>query len=372
MNIFKLMALIKYSPLNHTTYKTYQHTATNSPNEIRHQPPKLRQKPITPRPNFTQTSASDWRRKVRDHLIAITIAAASILAAATPAHALTKATNSAKPWVIRALSYANGDLGGACSGAAINELMVITAAHCKADVIMYEDIDHFMVVNARYPIDGTDIQVLVLRDSHPISEYPTLGRDRLAIPNGAIPPGTIGTVYGYGSADDLPQKQLSVRIDGHGATPTKKEYLQAIAPNGAETELGDSGGPLIIDNQLVGILSGTRIHPKDGHKYEIFSGISPVLSTIRRLEHAREMRSVATQDNNLLPWVSAVKVENQAVLMTLSDELINSDRQIVVWVNGRYLGEVHGKHSYYAYGQKISNGVIYRMEGFAVRDTDII
>lgn len=318
---------------------------------------------------------SDWRKRGCNGLIcviAITLAAASMLGITTPAHALTKATNSAKPWVIRALSYARGDLGDSCTGVAINEQMVVTAAHCKADVIKYEDIDHWITVDAHYPIDGADIQVLVLRDSHPISQYPALGPDRLATANSAIPVGTIGAVYGYGSGDDLPQKQLSVRIDRHGATPTKREYLQAIAANGGAMENGDSGGPLIINNQLVGILSGTRTHPKDGHIYAVFSGISPALSTIRQLEHSREMRSVAEQTDSSMPWISAVKVENQAVFMTLSDELINSGQQIVAWVNGRYLGDVQGDLAHYATRENIPGGAIYGMGGFPVRDTDFI
>ncbi len=321
-----------------------------------------------------QTKTSKWRaaRASLGCLALITTLSIFMLSLSPTAKALTKATESTQPWVVRALSYAHGDLGGACSGAAINEQMVITAAHCKADVIMYEDIDHFVIVESHFPIDGTDIQVLVLRDSHPISQYPVLGSDRLANAGSAFAAGTIGTVYGYGPKDDLPQKRLSVSIDRHGATPSYKEYLQTIVTNGGETEQGDSGGPLIINNQLVGILSGSRTHPKDGHRYEVFSGISPALSTIRQLEHAREMRSIAAQPDNQMPWISAVKVENQALSLTLSDELINSGKQIVAWINGRYLGEIHGNHHYYATKQVIPGGAIFKMGGFRVRDTDII
>ncbi len=311
--------------------------------------------------------------------VTATALAAGSLLASSPALAIIGGESSSKPWVVQVFGLSSDMMSPShCSGVAINELMVLTARHCSANLVVFpstKDATQFRqsTVGSAYPVEGTDIQVLILQSARPLDSYPQLAPDYLAEDN-PLPEGTLGKLYAYGgdgTAFQEAQKSLNVKISKHEKSKLLTEHLLARGVNG-QSEGGDSGGPLIINNILVGILSADYVF-RSHNRYLLseYQAIAPALSTIRQLEHAREMRAVA-EHRSALPFVSNVKVENGAVCATMSSELINSGKQIVVWVNGRYLAEVNKDHYYYATKENIKGGAIFRMGGFLVRDTDIV
>ncbi|GLK91461.1 hypothetical protein GCM10017655_45250 [Pseudomonas turukhanskensis] len=296
--------------------------------------------------------------------------------ASSPTLAIVGGERANQPWVVQTFGLTSDMMDYTyCSGVAINELMVVTAKHCNVSLVVFhsaKDSTQFQqsMVASTHPVEGTDLQVVVLQTAHRLASYPQLAPDYLA-KNNPLPPGTLGTLYAYGgdgSAFMDEQKSLDVKVFTHHKNKLLNEALVVQGLNG-QTEGGDSGGPLIINDMLVGILSADFTHR--GVLFSEFQGLAPALSTIRQLEHAREMRSASENPVALLP-ISNVKVENSAVSVTISSELINSGKQIVVWVNGRYLGEVNKNGAYYATRENINGGAIYRMGGFRVNDTDIV
>lgn len=322
-----------------------------------------------------------YLQKLLRFLYAFTAAALGVgsLLAASPALAIVGGEFSNKPWVVQIFGLSSDLMAPShCSGVAINEIMVLTAKHCTATLVVYpstKDARQFQQspVGSAYPVEGTDLQVLVLQSAHSLASYPKLAPDYLA-ENTPLPEGTLGTLYAYGgdgTAFQEEQKSLDVKIFKHEKSKLLIERLLVRGLNG-QSEGGDSGGPLIINDMLVGILSADYMS-RSHNRYLLseYQALAPALSTIRRLEHAREMRAVA-EHSSALPLISNVNVENGAVSATMSSELINSGKQIVVWVNGRYLAEVNKDHYYYATKEDIKGGAIFRMGGFLVRDTDIV
>ncbi len=245
-----------------------------------------------------------------------------------------------QPWVVEILQTL-GKREGKCSGAAINELLVITAKHCVANYVSFTDGSRIAVASV-HPISNADLQVLVLTQGHSLDKYPKLGPNYLKA-RSPIPVGTRGMTYGYGGVVFSPQKKMNVEVIYHSNVEQADEIFWVKGLDG-EAEEGDSGAPLIFDDMLMGLLHAS--YEKDDGIYFAYEALYPAISTIRQLEHAREMRSVDI-DESVNPWISKVRVSNQRLYVDMSSKLVNSGKKVVIWVNGKYVGSVWNDISYY-------------------------
>lgn len=274
-------------------------------------------------------------RKITTTIFSVT-ATIALLGSALPALAISGGAASAKPWVVQLMGRENGKRI-TCSGAALGPDLVITAAHCPWAEIIYPDGSR-AAPQAYYSVEGgADIRLITLAQTHPLKEYPTIGPNYLADKR-ILPAGTVGTAYGHANGV---QKSLSIKLKNHGHTKETREVLQVVGRNGG-VERGDSGGPLIINGLLVGILSETN--PE--HTLGEYHGLSTTISLLRQMQHAREMRSVDIGES-AVPWISKVRVSNQRLYVDMSSELINSGKKVAMWVNGKYVGSVWNDISYY-------------------------
>ncbi len=286
--------------------------------------------------------------------------------------AISNGLSTSKAWVVQTTMM--GGPTGSCTGSAITRNAILTAASCGQPNEVYYPDGTRVHVNDHIPL-SENLQILFLSQDHVLSEYAKLGPDYLDMER-PIPNGSAGEVYGYGMEYHYSQKRLNVSVDGHGLgsakDPRESIYTQPLT---GRPENGDTGGPLIIGGHVVGVVGGsTRL--SNGSTADVFHGISreitAIKSAVRYMDHARELRS-ADDNPTFLPWIADVKLENGAVAVTMGSELINAGREVVVWVNGRYLGQVNnGGSYYYATKQDIKGGAIFRMGGFKVSDNDLI
>jgi hypothetical protein len=335
--------------------------------------------------NRMDTNGSKVRQKSRNRKLfaMLSVIPALVLLTANPARAVHGGAPASKPWVVRIIGITQNSDGsrtrGTCSGVALNDLLIVTAEHCKADTVSFLDGTDVSVAS-RDTVPKADMQVLSLSSSHHLAEYPTLGPDRFKNYS-PIPAGTLGTNYGYGYSAGLrapyQQRALSFKVEAYGTNDAGAEVIRVI-PRLGFNQRGDSGGPAMIDGFLVGIVTRQYEVRADGTQVMDVYGISNAFSTIHELQHHREMRSI-TESSPTLPWVSAVKVENGTVSFTMSTALINSGRRVVAWIDGKYLGEVRGNQTNYAYSnyyyngkENINGGAIYRMGGWVVRANGLV
>jgi hypothetical protein len=209
-----------------------------------------------------------------------------VVAATVPnaALAMKGGVPSAEPWVVRVLGTLEGDTVR-CTGAAINEQIVITATHCGA--LAVEFADHTATLYGAYPIVGTDISVLVLTAAHPLSAYATVRRGTAAA-SGLYPVGTQGVTYGLDLANPHVQMRVTMQLKMVGPTPEGTEVFVMHKADGAMEE-GDSGGPLIINGELVGVMREIGTH--QGAEANAFHSITPALEAIATLNTQRKARA---------------------------------------------------------------------------------
>jgi hypothetical protein len=174
-------------------------------------------------------------------------------------------------------------------GAAINDHTVITTAHCKVKAVSFAD--RTVSIESSHDIKGTRIKVLFLTSSYALTEYPKPGPDFLSTGT-RIPPGTNGTVYGFGSHYFLSQQSVGLKVYGHAPTSESPEIIGMHTIGAGELQPGDSGAPLVIDGHLVGILwgsSATEPPPGTAGLY-VVDGLSPALDGINALIYQRKAR----------------------------------------------------------------------------------
>lgn len=284
-----------------------------------------------------------------------------------PALAIVGGERAKVPWVVQLVDRSHGiHRLTACTGAALNDLLVVTAQHCGATEVIYPD-GTIVAVAEKHAVGGdADLQVMVLSHSHYVADYPTLASDYITSRH-AFPEGTTGEQYGYGTDSERPLTRLTVQIGLHKLTGSN-DVLYGLGLNG-EVEHGDSGGPLVINNRLVGILHGMGTDAASGKKIIVNHGLSSARSLIRRLEHAREMR--ATKEDTRTPWISATDITNGRFSATFNSTLVHSGKAVVFWVNGNYAGSFANDISYYCTKQNITGGSIIS-PNMTVRDGDLI
>ncbi|HKS01558.1 MAG TPA: trypsin-like serine protease [Arthrobacter sp.] len=177
----------------------------------------------------------------------------------------TTTTVSAAPYVVQ-VSFDSGGTNGLCAGSQIAATWVITAKHCNSASLRSVRLGTSYLgtggavrsVAARYPAPAGD--VLLLKLSRPYyGSYVGLSSSFPAT-------GTIASVYGWGDQSEgsgamsyyLKAAQVSVvwqGVDNYGG-PSVRTRSES-----GHTLSGDSGGPLIVNGKLAGVLSTSDFLP---------------------------------------------------------------------------------------------------------------
>jgi Trypsin/Ricin-type beta-trefoil lectin domain/Putative Ig domain len=228
--------------------------------------------------------------------VAVALGAAATVTGVGSAEAIIKGTDASDaPFVVRIISNGHGLHG--CTGSVIDAQWVLTAGHCAANresIDVYVgalDADRQTKIAATewYVAPGQDIAVLNLE-----TEIPSASPVRLA---SATPPiGANGDVYGWGSTDGegtdpSKLKTAQMKVNDGGLDCLDAARGPAICTTGVNGFLagGDSGGPLIVDGQQVGVASqvaqaaGNDGDPVD--QREFFASVPAGLDWIKETAH---------------------------------------------------------------------------------------
>lgn len=221
-------------------------------------------------------------------LAAVTTALAAPLAVAPAAHATTlhatpqiiagqPATN---PAVVQLQFQQNGGTYG-CTGEVINSQWVLTAQHCTdGDTAMNVYFSN-STANRGTPIAADDLEnspygdvaLVHLSSPAPVSSYLQLADSY------DVNPGDKGVIEGYGlRANRQPTSGLykaTVNVLGESTDAYNGRAIHVQGVNGSSNH-GDSGGPLIINGQIVGVCStGDSADPgADSHASSNYANLS--------------------------------------------------------------------------------------------------
>lgn len=177
-------------------------------------------------------------------------------------------------------------VGAPCGGALIAPAKVLTAGHCAGATKVVQGRDtssgsdgreftitahaiapHFQLISSSPDLHYDDVAVLTL-DKAVTGVIPV----KIASPNngGLYQPGHIGTVFGWGmhSGGHLAKATVPVVSDscfdapylnGKQDSTSMKRSLFCASDTNHDACDGDSGGPLLINGELAGIVSGGGI-----------------------------------------------------------------------------------------------------------------
>lgn len=220
----------------------------------------------------------------------ITLAAAG-LAVANPAMAATRVIGGSPapetPWAVQLVFEQDGGSYG-CSGEQINKEWVLTARHC-VDGDTSIDVYHSNSTTDRGPAseaddwsyspDG-DVGLIHLSTPKSLDSYPSLNLQYSAKESGS------GKIMGYGlradgeQADQLYEADVNLIGD---STDAYEGDAQHISGDTGASNHGDSGGPLIVAGNIVGVCStGDEADPGSdthaGSNYAILAGSADWIS----------------------------------------------------------------------------------------------
>lgn len=179
---------------------------------------------------------------------------------------------SPTPWAVK-LIISYDTYSGSCTGSALAESWILTAQHCldnkgnkfKSITAHYATGMNNLISKEGLMIDRTvtapagDIALLHLKNPYSIDKYPDLSFEDNTHPN------MLGDILGYGKRNTditesmLYQVQVQVIDKAHVGSLYNGDYLLVEGVNGT-SRAGDSGGPFLIKNKIVGVLHGTGLY----------------------------------------------------------------------------------------------------------------
>lgn len=176
-----------------------------------------------------------------------------------------------------------------CAGVIYSERVAVTAAQCIVDVKENEKIMVVAGANSRVGLDGLpypalkwishpsysswtvdyDIGIIIIDDSF---DFNHLKISLIAIKESRPVNGKIGTIAGWGyreefgpSSQNLEEVQVPIIstadcTSSYGVGEITERMICAgyLTTGGKDACQGDTGGPLVVDNQLVGLVSWGR------------------------------------------------------------------------------------------------------------------
>ncbi len=208
--------------------------------------------------------------------------------ACNEALAIREGSSSAVSWVVRVINVNNNKQTDGCTGAAVTAQIIVTAQHCKAHAVVFGG--RTILLDSIHDVSGTQARLLVLSTPVALDEYAQLGEDFIA--NGFVRSGTMGAVYGYGPQLNGEQRKLNVSVSSH--RDAEGEEIFTVASIGGALEHGDSGGPLIIDGHMVGVLLGAE-RGSNGN-LATYDGLSRALKPIVSLDRYIHARAFMASD----------------------------------------------------------------------------
>ncbi|GAA0519240.1 serine protease [Saccharopolyspora subtropica] len=195
------------------------------------------------------------------------------------------ATTDEAPWVV-ALTDEHGRQF--CGGTLVTPIKVVTAAHCATNLLdgamrqpeelraiagrtdlrtqqgVVSEVERIWVHPAyRGYTSGDDLAVLTLRAPLPQPPLPLVGRGETA----PYRPGVVGRVYGWGRTSESGPpsdtlRSVDVPVVGDETCRTAypnfdahSMYCAGIPEGGRDACAGDSGGPMVADGRLIGVVS---------------------------------------------------------------------------------------------------------------------
>ncbi|KAM7344108.1 transmembrane protease serine 9-like [Cochliomyia hominivorax] len=190
---------------------------------------------------------------------------------------------------IRYRSQKNSVYVHRCAGVIYNERVVITGAQCVVDIMNDEKVLVVAGANSRTGADGLpypafkwvshsqysswtvdyDIGLLIIDD---VFDFTNLNIKPIAIKESRPVDGKMGTVAGWGYREEfgpssshleevqVPIVRSKVCTQSYGAGEITDRMICAgyLKAGGKDACQGDTGGPLVVDNELVGLVSWGR------------------------------------------------------------------------------------------------------------------
>ncbi|QHC63336.1 trypsin-like serine protease [Rathayibacter festucae] len=274
-----------------------------------------------------------------------------------PAVALTSGTKSNEPWVVQVYDKIVGIQTNTCTGTAIAADWVLTVDHCPASHVYYryapspteDEVTEAVPVAESISLAPVDLKLLHLSRPHALPHYPRL------VPGG-YRVGSVGDVYGLGPDMFPTQRTEKVWIRKVGRMPNGALGMYSTATTGSTEQIGDtgdSGGPLIVNGNLVGVFYGTTLLG-DPVQMMGYTDVRPALEKLKELQgHDRSPREAASDPTVGITDVSVVRGYVEA---TMSEALVRSGKRVVVWVNGRYAGDYNEGRGWYAWKYDVPGG----------------
>ncbi|MCS4534895.1 trypsin-like serine protease [Corynebacterium sp. HS2168-gen11] len=221
--------------------------------------------------------------RMKIHTIGILVAVAGLLMLAgdiSPAHAMSNATNAGRYDLAANHVVRIGSPGNTCTGVAIDEHWILTAAHCKSTQSIY---DLSFGTNKSYRTYGDGFVVAPVGDIALLKSSKGLGWHCYAEVGASSPAeGTAAVAYGWGKNESNSFPQRLRTTAAHVTSKYQKAGSQmfvATYEDPAQARPGDSGAPIFVNGQVRGVLHG-GLFDAEAHYTDVAQAFDWIAATI--------------------------------------------------------------------------------------------